>query len=227
MTMEEQKMEEQQSLFEMDEMKEAESRVEGEKRLGENVGASTKAEASFNGERMPQLDVDLVAAAELGKEIAEKKQIKDGVKESDPELQWIELPDGRKFTPEEWTSPVFDDGPTREMVESWKQEHRKIYMVPFDFGTFIIRGLTRPEYRSIQEEKAKLTETGKQEPLEERLAKKFDNEELISAICTIWPPEAQNEEFFMEKVPAGTAGILAEMIYDKSAFRALTPPIAL
>lgn len=143
------------------------------------------------------------------------------------EEEMIELEDGRKFTLSEWETPVFGGGPTRAMVEEWKAEWGKIYMVPFDFDTFIIRGLTRPEYRSIQEERAKLTESTEQEPLETRLARKFDNEELISAICTLWPMHAQTEEFFMEKAPAGTAGILAEMIYDKSAFRALTPPIAL
>ena len=144
---------------------------------------------------------------------------------SDKEMIYLE--DGRSYSLEEWQAPVFLDGPTREMVESWKEEYGKIYMVPFDFNTFIIRGLTRPEYRSIQQERAKLTESNEQEPLETRLSRKFDNEELIAAICTVWPLEANTEEYFIEKVPAGTAGILAEMIYDKSAFRALTPPIAL
>lgn len=143
------------------------------------------------------------------------------------EEERVYLTDGRSYSMDEWHAPVFLDGPTREMVESWKEEHGKIYMVPFDFNTFIIRGLTRPEYRSIQQDRAKMTESNEQEPLEARLSRKFDNEELIAAICTVWPLEAQTEEYFTEKVPAGTAGILAEMIYDKSAFRALTPPIAL
>lgn len=133
----------------------------------------------------------------------------------------------REYPESEWNEPVFMGGPTRGMVEGWKAEFGKIFMVPFDHETYIIRGLTRPEYRSIQEEKAKTVEGNEQEPLEVRLAKKFDNEELIAAVCTLWPTHANNEEYFMEKAPAGTAGIMSEMIYDKSAFRALTPPIAL
>lgn len=132
-----------------------------------------------------------------------------------------------EYTETEWNTPVFGGGPTRGLVEQWKGQFGKIFMVPFDHETYIIRGLTRPEYREIQLEKAKTVESNEQEPLEKRLAKKFDNEELVASICTLWPEHAQSEEYFMNGAPAGTSGTMAEMIYDKSAFRALTPPIAL
>lgn len=168
---------------------------------------------------------DQVEEQDEKQEVDHSEEVVEG--EGTSESEMVHLEDGRSFTMDEWNAPVFFDGPTREMVELWKTQFGKIYMVPFDFNTFIIRGLTRPEYRSIQEERAKLTESNEQEPLEARLSRKFDNEELIAAICTVWPLEAQTEEYYISKVPAGTAGILAEMIYDKSAFRALTPPIAL
>lgn len=211
-TMEGISMNQQQELFGAEEVGE-------EKSL---LGQDGIVEATFNDERVPQLDLTIKEG-----QVVSKGEYREDVEEEESAEELIRLSDGHSYSLEEWTSPVFEDGPTREMVESWKQKFGRIYMVPFDFGTFIIRGLTRTEYRSIQETRAAQTESNEQEPLETRLSRKFDNEELISAICTLWPQEAQTEEYFIEKAPAGATGTLAEMIYDKSAFRALTPPIAL
>lgn len=172
-------------------------------------------------------EVEAIEEEIVQEDTAQEEVVEEDIPEEEVEEELFEGIDGKTYSAEEWSEPVFEGGPTREYVDMWKRQYGKIFMVPFDHETYIIRGLTRPEYRSIQLEKAKSVEANEQEPLEKRLEKKFDNEELVASICTLWPVHAQSEEYFMHGAPAGTSGTMAEMIYDKSAFRALTPPIAL
>lgn len=139
-----------------------------------------------------------------------------------------------KYTQEEWEEPVFPNGPSREIVEGWKQDFGQIYMVPFEGQTFIVRGLMRPEFRAIQMQEAKVKEeeaaakgeTVKAVPFTERLVAKFDNEERVAAICTLFPSYANSEEYFM-KEKAGYAGTIADIVFDKSCFRYIMPPVPL
>lgn len=139
-----------------------------------------------------------------------------------------------KFTEEEWLAPVFIGGPTRMKIEEWKQQYGAIYMLPFEEGTYIVRGLMRPEFRRMQLKDAELVdkstpegETPKmQKSLQERVTSRFDNEEEVASICTLFPEHANTEDYFMN-VKAGIAGTIADVVYDKSCFRYVMPPVPL
>lgn len=140
-----------------------------------------------------------------------------------------------KFTEEEWKAPVFPNGPTREKVEEWKAQFGAIYMLPFDDKTYIIRGLMRPEYRMMQMKEAEINDESQAEgqqqqkpmkSLPERLISKFDNEEEVASICTLFPEDAKTAEYFSQ-TKAGVAGTIADVVYDKSCFRYIMPPVPL
>ena len=134
--------------------------------------------------------------------------VEEAVKEEDVKTVLTER--GEKFTEEEWKSPVFKNGPTREQVEAWKDKYEDIYFTPFDGETYIWRTLYREEYREVVS-KADMTV--------------FDKEETFTDLCVLFPLNYSSISARQKK--AGIPTTLFSMIMDKSGFVAQTAPIKL
>lgn len=117
---------------------------------------------------------------------------------------------GETFTEEEWVTPIFDGGPTRQEVEEWKDKYGSIYYTPFENGHFIWRTLTRQEYRQV---------------VTDDTLTLHDREEKFTDMCVLFPRNFESSK--MDKGNAGVASVLAEMIMEKSGFVAQTGPIKL
>lgn len=113
------------------------------------------------------------------------------------------------YSEEEMNVPIFDEGPTRRVVEEWKKIYGTVYFTPFDDGVFIWRTLNRPEYRRLIEDKKLST---------------MDREEEMTNICLLYPKLTMEE---IKTDNAGRASTLAEMIMAKSSFVAQSAPIKL
>jgi hypothetical protein len=114
------------------------------------------------------------------------------------------------YTEEEWKAPIFVNGPTRQEVEEWKEKHGEVFFTPFDQEYYVWRVLTRPEYRTL---------------INDKTLTAMDREEAMTEICVLFP-----RNFTREKMKANKAGIpslLSEMIMDKSGFVASSAPIKL
>lgn len=116
-----------------------------------------------------------------------------------------------KWTPEEWTSPVIQNGPTRQEIEEWKDRYGSVYFTPFEGETFIWRTLNRPEYREI---------------IRNTDLTMLDREEHITDKCVLFPRNFSCSEYTKEG-KAGVPSLLSEMIMDKSGFVAQSAPIKL
>ena len=113
------------------------------------------------------------------------------------------------YTEEELNAPIFDEGPTRRTVEEWKKMHGSVYFTPFDDGVYIWRVLSRPEYRTLIDDKSLNT---------------MDREEAMTNLCLLFPAMSMEE---IKADSAGRASVLAEMIMAKSSFVAQSAPIKL
>lgn len=117
---------------------------------------------------------------------------------------------GEQFTQEEWTSPVFEGGPTRQEVEEWKEKYGNVYFIPLADNYYIFRALTRAEYREV---------------IENQDLTLLDREEIFTEKCVLFP-----RNYRASKDSKGNAGVpsaLAEVIMDKSGFIAQSAPIKL
>lgn len=141
-------------------------------------------------------------------QIEENEEI--NAKEEDKE-EHITTKRGEVFTKEEWTSPVIEDGPTRQEVEEWKDKYGSIYFTPFEGLNVFWRTLSRPEYREI---------------VENQNLTMFDKEEIITDKCVLFPRNFSSAEI-TQKGFAGVPSTLCDMIMSKSGFTAKTAPIKL
>jgi hypothetical protein len=116
------------------------------------------------------------------------------------------------YTDEEWTTPVFEGGPTRQEIEEWKKKYMAVYFTPFENEKFIWRPLKRPEYRQLIEQK----EMGI-----------MDREEAIMQAVILFPRDFDIKEYIAKGGRAGVPSLIADMVMDKSGFTAQSAPIEL
>lgn len=103
---------------------------------------------------------------------------------------------------------IFPGGPSQEMVDLWKEKYGQIFLTEIENdGIFIWRVLNRRELRDLAKDE---------------MADALYKEDAICKLCVIWPAGYSPEEGI-----AGTATVLAEQIFEKSGFRALSNPIPL
>ncbi len=117
---------------------------------------------------------------------------------------------GEEFTEEDWVTPIFGGGPTRQEVEEWKDKYTDIYYTPYDDDIYIWRPLYRSEYREVITNESYTI---------------HDREEVFTEKCVLFP-----RNYSLDKVKEGKAGVpslLAEAIMEKSGFIAQTAPIKL
>lgn len=141
--------------------------------------------------------------AEVVKEVQESKN-------EEVKAEVITTSRGETFTKEEWTSPVVEDGPTRQEVEEWKDKHGNIYFTPFEGSIYIWRTLSRAEYREVA--------------TDETLSM-YDKEEAFTDKCVLFPRNYETAK--VSKGNAGVPSVLADYIMEKSGFVAQTAPIRL
>lgn len=119
--------------------------------------------------------------------------------------------DGNAFLQDE---PIFDGGPTRSEVLSWKKQFEvdghSVNLTTIGEENFIWRTLSRTEYREIMA-------LPNLDPLQ--------REEVICEICVLFPYEYNFSTMANRK--AGVPAILAEQIMHESGFKKVAPPIRL
>jgi hypothetical protein len=102
---------------------------------------------------------------------------------------------------------VFEGGPSRELVNAWKQKYGQVFLTEIDnAGVFVWRVLTRKELREMAK----------------TAADEMTREETVCELCTLWP---QGVSFAAGL--AGTSTILSDQIFTKSGYQPMTAPIAL
>jgi len=99
-------------------------------------------------------------------------------------------------------------GPPQSMIDLWKERYGKVYMTEVeDEEYFVWRVLTRLELKEFN-----------QDPQSDSLYR----EEQICEKCILWP-----KDYIAMKDKAGTPSVLAEQIFEKSGFVAMSGPIPL
>lgn len=102
-----------------------------------------------------------------------------------------------------YSSPIFEGGPTKEMVDIWKKqwEGYEIFLVELPEQLFVCRSLSRYEYKQI---------------VSLRKVDALQREEIICETVVLWPVNFGIET--MSVGNAGTPSTLAEIIMNKSGF---------
>jgi hypothetical protein len=135
-------------------------------------------------------------------------EVVEAEEEIQPVEQDIEMVDDALVYEEEaeepkGDDPLFEGGPTNDMVAEWKSRWGAIYATEFDDEVFIWRTLSRIEYKEI---------------LKVKNADGLYREERICEKCVLWP-----EGYGFMNMGGGKAGqpsIVAEQIMAKSGFAA-------
>lgn len=117
--------------------------------------------------------------------------------EKEEELQAEELP-------KDGTETIFENGPTVNQVENWKQEHDgNVYMTEYPNQTYIWRPLARPEFKKIVN-------------LESESNNEWFREERVVEACVLYPVDFSHDD--VVNGLAGTPSSLTDEIMNKSGF---------
>lgn len=104
------------------------------------------------------------------------------------------------------SEPIFENGPTQEQLDAWKQEYGdNIFMTEFEDSFLIWRPVTRREWKQIMKMEGQGNNT-------EALFK----EERLLQTCLLWPDSL--DVMALSNMKAGIPTVLFEAIVEKSGF---------
>lgn len=142
------------------------------------------------------------------KKVSMQQLMEEGLPPAEGAVMAPEQPTEDELKPMEG-EPLWQNGPTQELVDEWKAQYGEIYQSPFGDDIYVWRCMTRDEYKSVLRIQVPRGDT-------------MFREEKICEICVLWPRGYKVQ--IMGKEKAGIPTLLAEQIMDKSGFTPTREP---